>query len=71
MSSITKDLRNKSDDELLKLVADLKGRLLKLRFDAANGKIEKTHLIKEIKKTIARALTILNERELNISKEAK
>lgn len=74
MSSITKDLRNKTDKELETMVLDLKAKLLSLRFAAANGEADKSHLMKEIRKTIARALTILNERAFlaaQNNKEAK
>lgn len=64
MSSIAQDLRKKDSLELEKIVIDLKAKLLELRFAAANGEAEKLHTAKEIRKTIARALTILNEREL-------
>lgn len=74
MSSITKDLRKKTDEELKQMVLDLKAKLLSLRFAAANGEAEKSHLMKEVRKTIARALTILNERAFSAAqnnKEAK
>lgn len=67
MSSITKDLRKKSDTELAAIISKLKAQLLEIRFSIANGEQEKLHTIKEIKKTIARVLTILNERNVNIT----
>lgn len=71
MSSITKDLRQKSNEELQNMILDLKAKLLSLRFASAKGEADKPHLIKEIKSTIARAFTIIKERELANSKEAK
>ncbi|MCV3728406.1 MULTISPECIES: 50S ribosomal protein L29 [Ureaplasma] len=66
MSSVAKDLAKKTSAELQKIVTDLKARLLELRFAAANGENEKTHNVKEIRRTIARALTILTEREMTL-----
>lgn len=72
MSSVVQDLRKKDSAELEQIVVDLKAKLLEQRFAAANGEAVKPHTIKEIKKTIAKALTILNERSLvEENKEAK
>ncbi|WP_031489035.1 50S ribosomal protein L29 [Ureaplasma canigenitalium] len=68
MSSIAVDLRKKNDVELKNIVSDLKAKLLHLRFKASNGETDKLHTMKEIRKTIARALTILNERALSNEK---
>lgn len=65
MSSITKDLRKKTNDELAEIVTKLKSQLLEIRFSAASGETSKANNSAEIRKTIARALTILNERELS------
>lgn len=69
-SSITKDLRKKSNAELAELIAKCKQQLLQIRFNVANGEEEKTHTISGIKKTIARSLTILNERAAEQKKAA-
>src|ERR1051325_3296266 len=79
----TEELRKKSDQELLKLVSELKGKLLALRFENATGKLlalrfenatgqlNETHLLKLTKKDIAKVFTILNERKHNIKIEDK
>lgn len=71
-SSITKDLRKKSTEELMELITKMKEQLLQIRFSVANGEVEKIHTSGQIKKTIARSLTILNERKAQkeIIKEA-
>lgn len=51
----------KSED-LLKEVDSLKKELFDLRFERATGSIENPMRIREIKKTIARILTVVNER---------
>lgn len=63
MSSITKDLRKKSNEELRSIVSKLKTQLVEIRFSVSSGETEKLANASEIKKTIARALTIINERE--------
>ncbi len=47
--------------EIKNQVAALKDELLKLRFQAAVGKLQHPHKIKAIKKQIARLLTQLNK----------
>ncbi len=62
-SSMTKDLRQKTTEELADLVVKMKEQLLQIRFSVANGEAEKLHTANQIRKTIARALTIINERK--------
>lgn len=69
MSSITKDLRKKTNEELTSIVSKLKMQLLEIRFNATSGETEKLGNAAEIKKTIARALTIINEREFETFQE--
>lgn len=62
-----KDLRNKTDTELGELIAKLKVQLLETRFKMANGELEDISKRKEIRKTIAMAMTVLSERNVKIS----
>lgn len=62
-----KDLRTRSDNELLEEVGTLKQELFHLRFQLATGQLENPMRIREVRKAIARAKTILRERELGIS----
>nr|NNM90446.1 50S ribosomal protein L29 [Bacilli bacterium] len=62
-----KDLRIKTDSELLDEISSLKGELFTLRFQLVTGQLENPMRIREIRKAIARARTILRERELGIS----
>ncbi|RMF74806.1 MAG: 50S ribosomal protein L29 [Alphaproteobacteria bacterium] len=57
------DLRLKTHDELIQLLRDLKRERLNLRFQQASGQLEKPSRMKEIRRDIARILTILNERK--------
>ena len=57
-------LRDLSTAELEKKVVDLKEELFNLRFQMATGQLEIPMKIKEIRKDIAKAKTILREREI-------
>ena len=59
-----KALRDLSTAELEKKVVDLKEELFNLRFQMATGQLENPMRIKELRKDIARAKTILREREI-------
>ncbi len=59
-----RELRELSDEELRQKVAEWKRKLLNLRFQLASGQLQNTAEIKKTKRDIARALTILREREL-------
>ncbi len=59
------EVRNVSNDDLLKQIDDLKNELFNLRFQLATGQLENTARIKQVKKDIARMKTIIRERELN------
>lgn len=60
----TVELRKMTNEELNEKLFELKKKLMELRFKNAVGNLEKTSEIKETKKSIARVLTILREREL-------
>lgn len=57
-------LRDLSTAELEKKVVTLKEELFNLRFQMATGQLENPMKIKEIRKDIAKAKTVLREREL-------
>ncbi|MGE5421872.1 MAG: 50S ribosomal protein L29 [Ignavibacteriales bacterium] len=54
-----------TEEELLKKVRDYKGELFNLRFQLATGQLDNPMRIREVKKNIARAKTVLREREIN------
>jgi large subunit ribosomal protein L29 len=62
MKKYTEELRQKSTDELKKMVVELKEKLLKLRFKNAFGQLDNPMEIRKTRKQIARILTILRER---------
>ena len=58
------EIRKMTDEELKEKVIELKKKLMELRFKNSIGSLEKPSEIKATKKTIARILTVLREREL-------
>ncbi|MCH9627621.1 MAG: hypothetical protein S4CHLAM2_12620 [Chlamydiales bacterium] len=58
------ELRNESDEELELKLDTLHKELFELRSERLDSKTQKTHLIKEKRKNVARILTIKREREL-------
>ena len=61
-----KEVRDKSTQELTKSLDELKVELFDLRFARATGSIENPMRIRELKKSIARILTVLQERESEV-----
>ena len=61
VSSRADDFRAKSADELADQLAKLKKEQFNLRFQRANGQLEKTNRIRVVRKDIARIRTILTE----------
>lgn len=57
------ELRQKTKEELEKLLLDFKDKLRQLRFDLVSGKVKNVREIRQIKKDIARILTILKEKK--------
>lgn len=58
-----KEIRDKSNDELLKTLDEFKKELFDLRFQRATGSIDNPMRIRELRRSIARILTVLKERE--------
>lgn len=57
-----KEIRDKSDDELVQLLREQEEELFNLRSAKSTGQLDKPHRFKKAHKTIARIKTILNER---------
>jgi large subunit ribosomal protein L29 len=60
-----KELKELTNEELLKKKKDLKEEVFNLRFQHSTGQLENTARIKLIKRDMARIETILREREFN------
>ena len=57
------ELRGLGVDELEEKANQLKKDLMKYRFQAKTGKLERQSTLNEVKKDIARVLTIVNEKK--------
>lgn len=60
-----KEIREKSNTEILQEIEALKDELFNLRFQQATGQLANTARMKTVKKDIARMKTVLTERELS------
>jgi large subunit ribosomal protein L29 len=58
-----KNLRELSDDELERKLAEIRQELFNLRFQSATGALENPARLKLAKREIARILTVTTERE--------
>ncbi|MCQ2423364.1 MAG: 50S ribosomal protein L29 [Clostridia bacterium] len=56
------EIRNLSVEELNAKLADLKDQLFKLRFQHAVNQLDNPHKIADVKKDIARVMTVLSEK---------
>lgn len=61
---LVRELRTKTDDDLLDLYEDIKEELYILRLNKSTGELVDTTEFRKTKRTLARVLTILREREL-------
>ncbi|MCL1916946.1 MAG: 50S ribosomal protein L29 [Peptococcaceae bacterium] len=59
-----KNLRDMTDEEVLRQIDQLKTELFNLRFLMATNQLDNPMRIREVRKDIARGKTILREREL-------
>ena len=59
-----KELMKKTTPELNEQIKELKAELFNLRFQLATGQLQNTMAITECKRNIARAKTIVRDREL-------
>ena len=58
----TRQLRELSDEDLVKELAERRQELFNLRFQDATGALDNTARLKQTKREIARILTLQNER---------
>ena len=62
-----KEIREKTNQELLAEIETLKAELFNLRFQQATGQLDNGKKITTVRKTIARCYTVIKERELGIN----
>jgi len=56
-----KEFKKMGKDQLLKVLADDREKLRQFRFDLSGGKVKNVREIREVKKDIARILTLLKK----------
>lgn len=56
-----KEFKNKSEKELQKLLSDFREKVRELRFKAASDQLKNVRELREVKRTIARLLFLLNK----------
>jgi len=61
----TEQIRLMSDEELHAKLTDARQELMNLRFQVITGQLTDTNRLKEVRRSIARYLTILRERNLS------
>ncbi len=66
----TKELREKSVEDLNAELVSLKEELFKLRFQHATHRLENPIQLRDTRRNIARVMTIIRERELQEEKKA-
>lgn len=59
-----KEIREKSESQLQKMLSELRNKLREVRFKVASKQHKNYKELREIKQAIARVLTVINERRL-------
>ena len=65
------EIRELTDDELERKLAETRQELFNLRFQHATGQLENTARLGQAKRELARGLTVANERGLDVERELK
>ena len=58
-----KELRQKSVSELQAEIVSLRKEQFNLRMQRGTGQLSRPHLLREVRKNVARAKTVLNEKQ--------
>jgi large subunit ribosomal protein L29 len=69
--STAAELRELADDELAEQLEDNREELFNLRFQVVSGQLENPHRIAEVKREIARILTVQRERSIAAERAAE
>jgi large subunit ribosomal protein L29 len=59
-----KEMQNMSSEELTKKLGDLKEELFNLRFQHAINQLDNPHRIDDVKKDIARVMTVMRQKNV-------
>jgi large subunit ribosomal protein L29 len=69
MATKAVELRDMDDTVLVEHLRTARRELFGLRFQHATGELENTSRLRDAKREVARALTVLREREVDVNKE--
>jgi large subunit ribosomal protein L29 len=69
--STAAELRELADDELAEQLEDNREELFNLRFQVVSGQLDNPHRIAEVKREIARILTVQRERSIAAERAAE
>jgi large subunit ribosomal protein L29 len=67
----TKEVRNLDNHQLVDKVREFREEIFNLRVRNATGELENTARMSEAKRSLARALTIAHERDIDIETELR
>ena len=56
------DLRSQTQDQLAEQLLNLKKEQFNLRFQKATGQLENTHRVRQVRRTVARVMTLLKQK---------
>ncbi len=68
--STAQELRDYDEDELTQKLTDARKELFNLRFQSATGRLDNCARISQVKKEIARVLTVQRAREIDLAEAA-
>jgi large subunit ribosomal protein L29 len=66
-----KEVRNLDDDQLVEKVRDFREELFNLRFRNSTGELENTARLSELRRVLARMLTVARERGVDVEAELR
>jgi large subunit ribosomal protein L29 len=71
MTMKARELADLDADELAAKLAEAKEELFNLRFQNVTGQLDNPHRLREVRKDIARVLTVMRQRELEQESETQ
>jgi large subunit ribosomal protein L29 len=66
-----KEVRNLDDEQLVEKVREFREEIFNLRFRNSTGELENTARLGEARRSLARTLTVANERSIDIEAELR
>jgi large subunit ribosomal protein L29 len=66
-----KEVRNLDDEELVERVREFRAEIFNLRFRNSTGELENTARLGEARRSLARTLTVAQERNIDLEQELR